>query len=89
MSKSLPVYLIGAGAGIAPFRSFWQQLQRMASTETPKLTLIFGCRDKAMDQIYESEVAELRKKDVIHKLHLALSRERGVAKVRVSWCSFF
>ncbi|OQV13497.1 Nitric oxide synthase, brain [Hypsibius exemplaris] len=81
MSTTTPVYMIGAGSGIAPFRGFWQHLERRI--ERPEVTLIFGCRDTMLDHIYEEEIDELRQKAVIKHFHLALSRERGQSKIYV------
>lgn len=88
---TVPIYLIGAGTGIAPFRSFWQHFEQMKSATKPirlDVTLIFGCRNSQLDFIYKSEVEELQKSGVIKRFHLALSREPGIPKVGKSILDF-
>ncbi len=77
--------MIGAGSGIAPFRSFWQE--RAAQMQTGevcgKMFLFFGCRDSKVDNIYGSELNSLLRKGVLHELFLAISRETGHKKVNI------
>jgi len=75
--------MIGAGSGIAPFRSFWQERDaQIQNGETcGKMFLFFGCRDSKIDNIYGPELNNLLKKGVIHELFLAVSREAGHKKV--------
>ena len=80
--------MIGAGTGIAPFRSFWQQRKiDMEMTQKPnesswgEFTIYFGCRQSAQDQLYASEIEQLVKDKVISSYHVALSREPGQKKV--------
>lgn len=74
--------MIGAGSGIAPFRSFWQERDyRMQKGEKfGKMFLFFGCRQKG-DNIYADELASMLDKGVLHEVFLALSRESGKKKV--------
>jgi sulfite reductase alpha subunit-like flavoprotein len=80
--------MIGAGTGIAPFRSFWQERKvDMEMMQTPngngwgEFTLYFGCRQSAQDQLYAKEIEQLAKEKVISSYHVALSREPGQKKV--------
>ncbi|XP_022249354.1 nitric oxide synthase, inducible-like [Limulus polyphemus] len=91
--RSLPIIMVGAGSGIAPFRSFWQQREmeiqvqekkELNNNEVPlncgKMVLIFGCRQFGVDSIYENETSRLVSKGVLHKVYYALSREPGHKK---------
>lgn len=77
--NSTPIILIGAGSGIAPFRSFWQQREAIANEigvdALGKCILFFGCRSKSVDHLYENEQSELLARGILHKVFLALSRE--------------
>ncbi|NXU10346.1 NOS2 protein, partial [Pardalotus punctatus] len=81
-----PCILIGAGTGIAPFRSFW--LQRLYELEHTGLragdmTLLFGCRQPDLDHIYREETEEMKRKGVLKDVYTAYSRLPGQAKVYV------
>ncbi|NWZ40315.1 NOS2 protein, partial [Brachypodius atriceps] len=81
-----PCILIGAGTGIAPFRSFW--LQRLHDLEHGGLrggdmTLLFGCRQPDLDHIYREETEEMKRKGVLRDLYTAYSRLPGQEKVYV------
>ncbi|OWA50884.1 Nitric oxide synthase, brain [Hypsibius exemplaris] len=83
---SMPIYLIGAGTGIAPFRSFWQHFEKMRETKSAdklEVSLIFGCRNSKLDHIYRDEIEALRKNGTIQHFYLALSREHGIPKAYV------
>lgn len=77
--NSLPIILIGAGSGIAPFRSFWQEREAIANKSGPgalsKCMLFFGCRSKSVDYLYENELSTLLRRGIVHNVFLALSRE--------------
>ncbi|NWI87775.1 NOS2 protein, partial [Pitta sordida] len=81
-----PCLLIGAGTGIAPFRSFW--LQRLHDLEQRglrggEMTLVFGCRQPDVDHIYKEEMEEMKRKGVLKEIYTAYSRLPGQAKVYV------
>ncbi|XP_039612590.1 nitric oxide synthase 2b, inducible [Polypterus senegalus] len=81
-----PTILVGPGTGIAPFRSFWQQrLHDMEKEElkTCPMTLVFGCRQSAMDHIYKDEMLEMKRKGVLDEVYTAYSREPDQKKVYV------
>jgi sulfite reductase alpha subunit-like flavoprotein len=82
--KSVPVIMVGAGSGIAPFRSFWQQrsaeAQEGVTSPSGKMILFFGCRQQDQDNIFGDELNSLVRSGVIHELFLALSREPGQKK---------
>eukprot|EP00929_Paragymnodinium_shiwhaense_P051693 TRINITY_DN25971_c0_g1_i1.p1 TRINITY_DN25971_c0_g1~~TRINITY_DN25971_c0_g1_i1.p1 ORF type:complete len:887 (-),score=234.91 TRINITY_DN25971_c0_g1_i1:225-2786(-) len=59
-AEDVPLVMVGAGAGVAPFRGFWQDLQAKAE-ETGKArsahsVLYFGCRHAEHDWIYRSDM---------------------------------
>lgn len=54
---STPIIMVGPGAGIAPFRAFWQQ--RVADKATGPMWFFFGNPHQATDACYEDELAEL------------------------------
>lgn len=75
-----PVIMIGAGTGIAPFRSFMQQ--REANGDTGKNWLIFGNQRFTHDFLYQSEWLQYRKNGLLTRADLAWSRQ-GSTKVYV------
>lgn len=85
--SSVPIILIGAGSGIAPFRSFWQERDVMASQKgidsLGKCILFFGCRSKNVDYLYQEEHSQLLRRGNLHQVFLALSREEGRKKTYV------
>lgn len=70
---SLPIIMIGAGTGIAPFRSFL--LERCHTCAPGKNWLFFGERQKAFDFYYESFFNELVSMDKL-KIETAFSRDQ-------------
>ena len=85
-NKKLPIIMIGAGSGIAPFRSFW--LERQADLNNGQkcgqMFLFFGCRSSKLDNIYGTDLNLLIRKGVLHDLFLAFSAEKGHKKVLFS-----
>ncbi|CAM4539437.1 unnamed protein product [Leuciscus chuanchicus] len=81
-----PVILIGAGSGIAPFRSFWQQrihdMKKTGLQMTP-MTLLFGCRDSQTDHLYKVETLKLRLDGILDNINTAYSRKPGKPKMYV------
>jgi len=86
--------MIGAGTGIAPFRSFWQERKvEKEMLQTPKgingygwgkMVLLFGCRQPDLDELYRNEIDDLLKEDVIQSYYPAYSRIPNRKKVNVS-----
>ncbi|CAL1546255.1 unnamed protein product [Lymnaea stagnalis] len=88
--RSTPILMIGAGTGIAPFRSFWQQrmidLEMSASSDIHsfgEMILYFGCRMALHDNIYGKELTDMEKSRVLSKYYIALSREPDLPKIYV------
>jgi sulfite reductase alpha subunit-like flavoprotein len=82
--------MVGAGTGIAPFRSFWQERKiDMEMMQIPsgingigwgKMYLYFGCRQSKLDDLYSNELDQLVKEKVIATMYLAFSREQNKKK---------
>eukprot|EP00931_Biecheleriopsis_adriatica_P008738 TRINITY_DN10987_c0_g1_i1.p1 TRINITY_DN10987_c0_g1~~TRINITY_DN10987_c0_g1_i1.p1 ORF type:complete len:1018 (+),score=242.21 TRINITY_DN10987_c0_g1_i1:75-3128(+) len=53
-SKDVPVVMVGSGAGVAPFRGFWEELRRGA--QTAPAALFFGCRHPDQDWLFKEEM---------------------------------
>lgn len=89
--KTLPIIMVGAGTGIAPFRSFWQERKiDMEMMPIPtgvngnrwgEVVLYFGCRQFGLDELYRNEIDELIKDNVITSYYAAYSREPKSKKV--------
>lgn len=75
-----PVIMIGAGTGVAPFRSFMQQ--RDANGDEGKNWLIFGNQRFTDDFLYQTEWQQFRKDGLLTRADLAWSRQ-GKDKVYV------
>uniref|UniRef100_A0A8C7DQU1 Nitric oxide synthase, inducible n=1 Tax=Oncorhynchus kisutch TaxID=8019 RepID=A0A8C7DQU1_ONCKI len=81
---STPVILVGAGSGIAPFRSFWQQrLHDMKHPGSVPMSLVFGCQSSETDHLYKEETLEMRRRGVLKSVTNAYSRQPGLPKVYV------
>lgn len=79
-----PIIMVGPGTGFAPFRGFLQEREWAADQGKPvgKTILYTGCRNRAIDYIYEEELEAWKAKGVISNLQVAFSRDQG-AKVYV------
>nr|QCX35686.1 Nitric Oxide Synthase 1 [Nautilus pompilius] len=88
-----PMIMVGPGTGIAPFRSFWQQ-RRVDREMLPEpkhgekkgwghMTIYFGCRQAAIDNIYASELKQIKAEGTLTNYYVALSREVNQKKVYV------
>lgn len=91
--KTCPIIMAGAGTGIAPFRSFWQERKiDMEMYSSPsgingkgwsKMVLYFGCRQKNIDDLYKTEIEQMVREKVISAYYPAYSRELGQKKVYI------
>ncbi|XP_066533388.1 nitric oxide synthase, inducible-like [Hoplias malabaricus] len=81
-----PAVLIGAGSGIAPFRSFWQQRfhdMKMTGLKQSLMMLVFGCRDADTDHLYKEETMVMKENGTLKSITPAYSRQAGCPKVYV------
>jgi len=82
---STPMVWIGPGTGIAPFRSFWQELEaRVPADDTSSLDvhLYSGCRHRHVDELYQDELAAAKASGHLRAWSPAYSRD-GPTKVYV------
>ncbi len=70
-----PVIMVGPGTGVAPFRAYLQE--RKAIGASGKNWLFFGEQKRALDYLYESELAQLQADGVLTKLDVAFSRDQA------------
>ena len=83
--------MVGAGTGIAPFRSFWQERKidkEMMPVPTGingnrwgEVVIYFGCRQFGLDELYRNEIDELVRDNVVTSYYAAYSREPNSKKV--------
>ncbi|KAL7792090.1 hypothetical protein V8C37DRAFT_380716 [Trichoderma ceciliae] len=78
--SKVPIIMIAAGAGIAPFRGFIQEraYQQRIGAQLAPASLFFGCRS-SHDDIYRSELDAFEKSGVI-RVFRVYSREDVVSK---------
>jgi sulfite reductase (NADPH) flavoprotein alpha-component len=69
----VPIVMIGAGTGVAPYRAFMQE--REARGASGRSWLFFGERNFRSDFLYQVEWQELLKNGVLNRLDLAFSRD--------------
>ena len=72
----LPMIMIGAGTGLAPFRGFLQERAAQRAQGLPVATslLFFGCRTSEDDYLYEDELRRYEADGVV-KVDAVFSRE--------------
>jgi len=73
-NEDTPVILIGAGTGVAPYRSFLQH--REANNQKGKTWLFFGERRFHSDFLYQVEWQKLLKDGYLEKIDVAFSRDQ-------------
>lgn len=70
----VPVIMIGAGTGVAPFRAFLQE--RSLSGVKSKNWLFFGERNFTSDFLYQTEWQKYHKNGLLTNIDLAFSRDQ-------------
>jgi sulfite reductase (NADPH) flavoprotein alpha-component len=76
--NNLPVIMIGAGTGIAPYRAFIQQ--REENGAAGKNWLLFGERNFTTDFLYQSEWQKHLKNKMLTRMDVAFSRDQAQKK---------
>jgi sulfite reductase (NADPH) flavoprotein alpha-component len=77
-SADVPILMIGAGTGVAPYRAFLQE--REAKGSSGKAWLVFGERNFHTDFLYQTEWQAWLKDGVLSRMDVAFSRDQA-AKV--------
>src|SRR4029434_8345171 len=74
----LPMIMVGAGTGVAPFRGFLQERAALAKQGAPigKSILFYGCRNSLGDVLYADELTDFEAGGVT-EVPMALSRGAG------------
>jgi sulfite reductase (NADPH) flavoprotein alpha-component len=70
----VPMILIGAGTGIAPFRAFLEEKEALG--HNGKIWLIFGEKNRSSDFFYENELNDWLEKEILNRIDLAFSRDQ-------------
>ena len=73
-ADDVPIIMIGAGTGVAPYRAFMQE--REAHGATGRSWLFFGERNFRTDFLYQTEWQSYLKDKVLTKMDVAFSRDR-------------
>ena len=71
----VPMIMIGAGTGLAPFRGFLQERDALAAQGVPvgRSLLFFGCRNPDSDLLYADELRGFEERGVV-RVENAFSR---------------
>jgi len=76
--KDVPVIMVGAGAGVAPFRGFWEELRR--GPQVAPSALFFGCRHPDEDWLFKDEMNAAVKRQAAGCAALARVQAAGPKK---------
>jgi cytochrome P450 / NADPH-cytochrome P450 reductase len=74
----IPMIMVGAGTGVAPFRGFLQERAALAKQGAPigKSILFYGCRNSQGDVLYADELKDFEAAGVT-EVQMGFSREPG------------
>jgi cytochrome P450/NADPH-cytochrome P450 reductase len=77
----VPMIMIGAGTGLAPFRGFLQERAALRDQRVPVATslLFFGCRSADVDLLYADELAAFEAQGIV-RTERCLSAEPGAKR---------
>jgi len=74
-ADDVPIIMIGAGTGVAPYRAFMQE--REARGAGGRSWLFFGERNFRSDFLYQTEWQDLLRRGVLSRMTVAFSRDRA------------
>jgi len=74
-ADDVPIIMIGAGTGVAPYRAFMQE--RDARGAEGRSWLFFGERNFRTDFLYQTEWQDLLKRGVLSRMNVAFSRDQA------------
>ena len=74
-ADDVPIIMIGAGTGVAPYRAFMQE--REARGAAGRSWLFFGERNFRTDFLYQTEWQAYLKDEVLTRMDVAFSRDRA------------
>lgn len=73
VDENAPLVFIGVGTGIAPFRAFLQESEH--KKQSRKIWMIWGDKKRDADFLYEHELTDFQKKQVLNRLDVTFSRD--------------
>lgn len=76
VDDSVPIIMIGAGTGVAPYRAFIQEREARGATQG-RSWLFFGERQFRTDFLYQTEWQTWLKDGVLGRMDVAFSRDQG------------
>ncbi|KAI9246372.1 cytochrome P450 [Sporodiniella umbellata] len=84
--SGVPLIMISAGTGFAPFRGFLQerkaQIDNLGVDQVASSLLFFGCRRTDQDYIYQQELESYAQNGVLSHLHVAFSRNEEKSPIK-------
>ena len=77
-NAQVPMIMVGAGTGLAPYRGFLQERVALKQRGVPvaESLLFFGCRNPGADYLYADELAEFQARGIV-RVETAFSRVPG------------
>ncbi|KAI9033750.1 cytochrome P450 [Phycomyces nitens] len=81
---TVPIIMIAAGTGLAPFRGFLQEraFQHSQGVKIGSCTLFFGCRHPEQDYIFSDELEQYEKDGILSKFYISFSRNTRPTAVK-------
>ena len=78
INTDIPLVLLATGTGIAPYISFFQELQNRKKQNLPvnKTILFFGSKNRKYDFIFEEELTKYKEEGIIERIVTAFSRDQ-------------